>query len=195
MRTVTVQRELFVPFMADAASMLRRHWAELSSHKDIPLAIDEATYRAVEMQGALRIYTARLDGELVGYAAFFLQWHAHYAESKQAMQDVLYVAPEHRGRLIGLRLIRHSERALRAEGVQVVRHHVKVAHAQLGDILEALGYSAEEITFSKRLDTLGGAARQARREQDEQCRPAEPSPIERVNVEDEDAERVDMARA
>jgi GNAT superfamily N-acetyltransferase len=150
MGRVTLQRERFGEVIDDALPLLRRHWAEVAHYQDIPLAIDCS---GAEQAGMLRIYTARLGEKLVGYVAFILCKNSHYVTSgKQAKQDVLYVAPEHRGVMTGVRLIRFSEEELRAEGVQVVYHHVKLEHPTLAVLLTRVGYEPIETIFGKRLD-------------------------------------------
>jgi GNAT superfamily N-acetyltransferase len=101
----------------------------------------------------LRIYTARLhDGKLIGYAVFLVNTNAHYAGSLQAVQDVLYIDPEHRRGHAALRLLHFSEAELRDEGVQCVYHHVKLNHPALGVLLERMGYAKIETIYGRRLD-------------------------------------------
>lgn len=136
--------------LAELTPLLERHWREIAHYLDIPLAVDAAVYHAADAAGALRIVTVREDGALIGYAAYFVRPHAHYATSVQAVQDVVYVDPRHRGGL-GARLLRAADDVLRAEGVQVVHQHVKLAH-NWGALLERMGYEAVETIYSKRLD-------------------------------------------
>lgn len=134
------------------APLWREHWAEIASHADIPLAPDHVAYERIEDSGALRVWVVRSGEALVGYAIWFVRPHLHYAGTLYALQDVLYVAPEHRARGLGPRLIRHCDQALAAEGVVVAMHHVKLAHPALGRLLERAGYQAVETTYAKRLD-------------------------------------------
>jgi GNAT superfamily N-acetyltransferase len=146
-----IAREPFHLIYPDAAPLLRRHWEEIAHYQDIPLDVDEGAYAAIEGAGQLRCFGARLDGELVGYAAYFVRHNAHYRASLQATQDVLFVAPEHRKSRIGWKLIKFADDALRAEGVQVVLQHSKVAH-DIGPILKRQGYEAVDTIYAKRLD-------------------------------------------
>jgi GNAT superfamily N-acetyltransferase len=149
------QRETFdSTLLAELTPLLLAHKDEIAHYPDIPLHVDATVYHAAEANGALRIYTIRdLDqphAPLVGYAVFFVRANPHYADSVQAVQDVLYVAPERRGRT-GAKLIRFADACLRAEGVQAVYHHVKVAH-NFGPLLERMGYEAVDVIYAKRLD-------------------------------------------
>ena len=84
---------------------------------EVPLAVDWATYRTLEIAGILRLLAAHRAGALVGYAAFLVMPHLMYSRTLHAMNDSIYVAP--RGRMIGLglcdRLVARAEHDFRAE--------------------------------------------------------------------------------
>jgi len=88
---------------------------------------------------------------LIGYATFFVSSNPHYMTSLQAVEDVLFVAPEHRGGRAGIGLIRFSEAELKKDGAEVVYHHTKIAHPMLGKVLAKEGYEPIETIFAKRL--------------------------------------------
>lgn len=148
-------RENFADMIDEAWPILERQWRELNMNPDIPLALDRDRYRANDESGLLRIYTARVDERLVGYVCFVVSTIARYSKSApQALQDVIYVEPSARGAGIGRELIDYADYELRAEGVQVVYHHVKVAHPALRNLLESRGYDVHEWVLSKRLDRV-----------------------------------------
>ena len=148
----TYQRETFEEAYKDALPLLEKHWAEISSNLDIALDVNVEAYRLSEKSNLLRIYTARDEGVMVGYVAIFVHKGLHYQQSLQATQDVFYVDPEHRGKMMGLRLIKFVEDNLRKEGVQVICQHVKIKHPALGRLLERSGYTAVERIYQRRLD-------------------------------------------
>ena len=111
-------------------------------------------YSVIEEQGALRCYIARDDGKLIGYLSFFVRSNPHYKSSVQAVSDVLFLLPEYRRGGTGVLLIRHGERALKAEGVQAVYHHVKRTN-QVGRLLVRMGYELIDEVYAKRLDSGG----------------------------------------
>lgn len=153
---VTIGLEPFDVFYPDGKELLYKHWREIAHYDDIPLDVDEEAYRRVEQSGMLRIFVARQGGKIVGYAVFIVRYNPHYMGSLQANEDVIYVDPACRRSTIGLRLIRHCDEALAAEGVQVAFHHVKRAHPTLGTILQRRGYEIVDIIYAKRLDRIGG---------------------------------------
>ena len=148
---LTVTRQHVRDVWDSLQPMLREHWAEIAHYQDIPLHPDRQRYEMLEASGALRVFVATLGGNTVGYAVFVVQPNAHYSTSLQAVQDVLYLAPEYRRAGIGRALIEACDDALRAEGVQVVMHHVKLAH-DFGPLLASLGYEPIETIHARRLD-------------------------------------------
>jgi GNAT superfamily N-acetyltransferase len=99
----------------------------------------------------MRVYTARDDGRLVGYNAFFMRPSIHYRGSLQASNDVIFLLPEYRKGGVGRGLIEYGDACLRNEGCQVVMHHVKVNH-DWTPLLARMGYEKQDIICSKRLD-------------------------------------------
>ena len=118
-------REYLADCIDDILPLLEVHYAEVGfTHRGragpIPLDLDWDAYRNLEALGILRGYTARLEGKLIGYAAFVVAAsNLHHKHLKYASLDVLSVVPAHRG-LTGSRLMAYCERELRAEGVRMM---------------------------------------------------------------------------
>ncbi len=87
---------------------------------------------------------------LVGYALYFVRPAPHYQSSVQAVQDVLYLARDHRGRT-AYKFVAWCDEQLSIEGVQVTYHHVK-ASKDFGPMLEHQGYELVDRIYAKRLD-------------------------------------------
>lgn len=152
-----IEREAFTRELCEEMGpALALHWREIAHFDDIALDVDVERYLAMEEAGTMRLFVVRMAGKLVGYACFVVAPHAHYKHSLQALQDVLYVDPACRCSAIGLRLIRHCDTALAAEGVQVVLQHAKVRHQALHVILPREGYEAVDMVYVKRLDSRQG---------------------------------------
>jgi len=136
--------------LSEAMPLLQAHWKEIAHYQDIPLDPDVAMYVAAEERGTVRAYSARNEcGQLIGYAVFFVKHNPHYQGSLQAVQDIIYLDPDARGR--GLQFINFCDEQLRAEGVQVVYHHVKAVH-NFGKALERIGYELVDLIYARRLD-------------------------------------------
>ena len=125
----------------ESLPLLVKHYEEISYFKDIPLNPDFEKYARVARAGALRIFTARKFGDLIGYAVFLVQESMHFSQSYQAVQDVLFIDPEHRG--FGHRFILWCDKQLQKEGVEVIYHTTSKRSERLGLLLEKLGY--EEV--------------------------------------------------
>lgn len=148
----TFQREDVRTLWPELTPLLQKHWREIAHYQDIPLNVDFETYERLEGDGSLRVFTARSkEWELIGYAIYFLRHNLHYLGSFQALQDVLFLLPEHRKTRIGSQLIDWADERLRDDGVQVVIHHVKAAH-NFGPLLERKGYELQDLIYTKRLD-------------------------------------------
>lgn len=137
-------------WIREAAPLFAAHWAEVRSAADrarMPLAVDHVRYAALETAGLLAAWTARTaDGALVGYNVFILMAHPHYAGILFAQNDVIYVAPEHRGGGAGLGLIRAARRGLKARGVDRWSYHVKLGH-DFGPVLDLMGMAPVETVW------------------------------------------------
>ena len=129
------------------------HWQEVGVDKDrIPYAPDYPAFIDMENRGAFKIMAARRAGRLVGYNGFIIARHLHYA-SCQAVNDVLYVAPDERW--VGVSLIRQAEKLLFQMQVDRIFYHAKLhvkigsREGTVGDLLTILGYKHIENTYSK----------------------------------------------
>lgn len=140
--------------------LLHDHWIEVEAHRDeIPLAVDWPRYNLLERTGIYKSVAAQKDGRLVGYASYFLQPSLHNRYTVFAVNDVLYVARQHRKGLLGPRLIREAEKLLAAEGARVITQgDRKSVHstdensrANLGHLLLRSGYELAEKVYAKLL--------------------------------------------
>jgi len=147
---ITFQKELLADVVAEVQPLLEQHYQELCLHKDkIRLNPRWDQYAALELMGAFMVLTARDDGKLAGYAAFFLNTNMHYADLSMAVNDVLFLAPEYRNRpRVGMRLIEYSEREARAAGARKIIFHAKL-NTPIVTLLNGKGYVTEELMLGK----------------------------------------------
>lgn len=136
--------------MNEAMPLLYMHWKEIAHYQDIKLEPAFDKYEQLDAEGALRVYTARDDGGLlIGYSVYFLRYNLHYRSSLNALQDVLFIHPNHRG--MGGKFIKWCDEQLKEEKVQAVYHHVKAQH-NFGPLLERMGYELVDLIYARRLD-------------------------------------------
>lgn len=147
------RENLTFDLLDEAIPLFKDHYLEISANQDIELAPDYDKYMQLDGLGLIRFFSARKDsGELMGYAVFIAQPNMHYKHSFQAVQDIIFINKEMRGQRIGAEFIAWCDEMLRADGVQIVYHHVKTAHEWGKAILVPLGYKHIENIYSRRLD-------------------------------------------
>ncbi len=127
------------------------HKEEIALYDDFDFNPDWAAYRFLATAGMLKVFTARQEGVLIGYAAYAIHQNLHYRDRKHAVQDVLYLDPDYRGKMMGVRLIKYADDVLMHDGVHLVSHHVKVKN-DFGPLLERIGYHLVEKIYERRLD-------------------------------------------
>ena len=151
---IAFQVESVDQVLAEIEPLLRDHWEEIAAHKDkIPLAPDYEAYRKFEATGALLICTARDDKRLVAYSIYLVHRGIHYSKNVIATNDVFYVIPDYRRKLINTRLIaaallEFAEEKLKGRGVSVISMHIKVWKDWSG-LAEKLGYARAEYIHQK----------------------------------------------
>lgn len=134
--------------------LLKRHYTELTLDKEVmKLAPDWDRYNQLNNDGKLVIIIA-YDGDVIaGYSVFFLNEHIHYKNNIIANNDVLFLAPEYRLGMTGIKLIKYSEMILTTMDVSKVIWHVKMAK-DFRKLLHRMGYQDEDIIVGKRLKEI-----------------------------------------
>lgn len=144
-------RECVADVLEEIKPLLMDHYREIAHYQDIALDPDYDFYKASQERGLLRIFTARADDRLIGYAIYFVARSHKYRSSIQATQDILFLHPDYRRGGTGYRLIEFADSQLRSEGVQVVIQHVKAIH-DFGSLLTRMGYELQDLYYTRRLD-------------------------------------------
>jgi len=142
--------ERFDSVITELMPLLSQHYKEIAWKQDkITLNPNFDHYRILEANGVLRMYIAREDGAVVGYAVFFVTQNLHYQDVKQAQSDVFYVEPSRRGAMVGQKLLRdYAESELKLEGVKVITLHIKCDH-DWHKLAEYWGYEWTERNMQK----------------------------------------------
>lgn len=148
---ITYQQESLTTCKEDAQHLLQDHWEEIALNKEaIKLNPDWGAYYDLEESGALKIFTARSEGNLIGYFVVLCRKHLHYVDHVFAFNDILYVHKDYRKGLTGAKLMKFAEKCLKEDGVSVVIVNTK-RHKPFDSLLEWLGYSHIENIYSKLL--------------------------------------------
>lgn len=129
--------------------LLLAHFDEVEHYKDIPLDPNYAAYKALDQAGVVRLFTYRIEQQLVGYSIMFVMPAYHYKQSIQATHDSLFIVKAHRG--VGEKFIQFCDSELQSEGVQVVYQSLKLTH-NFGHMLERIGYQHVDNVYYRRLN-------------------------------------------
>jgi GNAT superfamily N-acetyltransferase len=147
---IKFQVEQFSKVVDEAQPLLERHWEEVALYKDfVPLSPNYARYASLEASGKLLIITGRIDAALIAYAAFHVDFADNYSTVLFAINKLVWVMPEWRGRHAGVRLIKRCEQELLDRGVSVVHWRAKLTHPELAGLLGAMNYEPIETVHSK----------------------------------------------
>lgn len=154
---ITYQSEMLDDVAEEIMPLLELHYEEFAAHKDhIKLAPDWNRYRQMEFLGKMIIFTARDQGKIIGYAAFFLDTLMHYRDTRVAFNDAIYLHEDYRkglGSIALIRLIRFAESEIKKiAGEEKIRilWFIKKNH-DFSPALHRMGYADEEITVGKLL--------------------------------------------
>lgn len=130
-------------------SLLDEHYEELTLNKEIvKLNPNWPEYDRREKAGKFIYITARDGGVLIGYSAWFIDYHIHYADLKVAMNDVIFLKKKYRQGMTGIKLIKYSEATMKESSVNKIMWHIKESN-DFRPILERMGYNTEDIIVGK----------------------------------------------
>jgi hypothetical protein len=146
---ISFAKELLCEVVQEAQPLLERHYEELTKHKEV-VKLDPQwdQYASLERLERFVVFTARDEGNLVGYNAFFVQPHMHYAGLLVAQNDVFWLCEEVRRGTTALRFLRYSEDALKKMDVRKIVYHCKSSN-NFAPILYRLGFADEEAMVGK----------------------------------------------
>lgn len=145
------QLESYTQVKREIQPLIEEHYNAIALHRDvIKLNPDWKQYAKYDSMNALRVYTARSDGELVGYFVVVISKSLHYQDHLFATNDIIYLSPKHRKGTAGIRLIKFAEEQVKAEGITLLVINTK-AHAPFDAILERNGFELTERVYSKLL--------------------------------------------
>lgn len=143
------RRETFAGTIEEGLPMLKAQWIEAGETDAADFALATERYLTMERAGALRVYTVRYHGTLVGFAAYFVFHGMHANTTKAAMSDAVGLIPAYRRPMVALRLMRFVETMLRDEDVRIMHTSDNVIFPGFGRLLEHLGHKLVSRTHAK----------------------------------------------
>lgn len=126
------------------------HWQETEKYRHgLLLSLDYQQMCAWERTGRLIQFVVRAPGgQLVGQCRMYLAKSMH-AAALVAEEDTLFIHPDYRGQLLGVRLLRYVERVLVKQfGVHEIRANSKLAN-NADVLMRRLKYEAVATQFAK----------------------------------------------
>lgn len=130
--------------------LLAENWKDVQGgYPDSTLGPKYEFYFGLEDAGALRIFTARVDGRLAGYAIVFLTTHPHREDDLVGSIDSLFVLREFRHSESAKRLLHFAEETLRVLGVYSLT--MVARYKRLERWLGMAGYTQVETVWERRL--------------------------------------------
>lgn len=151
MGRLTFANESVFCLKTEVMPLLLDHWRELGQ-RDLTFDPDWHRMGLAERAGQFVVYTAR-NGvrKLLGYAAFAVHQHLHYRGTTVAYNDVVWLHPDSRRGLAGVRLLRHCEAALKDKGVEKIYYQTK-KETNLDALLGWIGYTKTGSVYARGLE-------------------------------------------
>jgi GNAT superfamily N-acetyltransferase len=132
--------------------LLRAHTQEAEPDLAPYYAPAWEAYEEAERRGDLLVLAAWHDGaELVGYAVAAVVQSMHYSGVRLCQHDLLYVAPAHRGRGLGKRLVEALRLRAKQWGAQRLLLHAKPGSTLWNMLMLHGGFRVEETIFVRDL--------------------------------------------
>lgn len=146
---IKIQHESILSCKEDMKPLLDKHWAETEPNQDtIKLDPDWKHYSALDSAGILRIFTARNNGDLVGYCVVMISKSIHHKDHLFASTDVIYVKPEFRKSTLGADLLKFSEAHCKESGASLMTLNMKVDFPFDG-LMQRMGFHLLERVYHK----------------------------------------------
>ena len=105
---------------------------------------------ALESVGSLLTFTARHDGDIVGYLLLLCSEMINHAGVYHASENAMYVDPAYRKAGVATSLIKHAEAVCKEHGVKYLSFTVTPTLDYSG-MLERDGYVPNEVVHTKRI--------------------------------------------
>tara|TARA_R110000796_G_scaffold32126_2_gene84436 strand:- start:144 stop:596 length:453 start_codon:yes stop_codon:yes gene_type:complete len=144
-----IAHECLASVKEDIKPLLKKHWKLVALNQGkIKLNPNWEEYARLDAAGKLLAFTAREDGELVGYCVLVVGKSIHYQDHIFANNDVTFVLPDHRAGATGYQLIKYAEDWCLDNGVSLININTKV-HIPFDSLLIGMGFELIERIYSK----------------------------------------------
>jgi len=143
----SIERDSF-----ECGELVRDYFKRTIAGKDTaPLVFKWPVYKALEDGGFYRLFVARDDDHILGFALYAVFEHMHHSKQVYAQCDMIGVMPESRHKGIGRQLITYAEGWFREHGVTHMLHLHRVVYRNTQPLFEKLGFELVELVYRKEL--------------------------------------------
>jgi GNAT superfamily N-acetyltransferase len=133
----------------DIKPLIELHWEQIALNQGkIKLNPNWEEYERLDAAGVMKFFTARSEGELVGYFIITVGASMHYRDHLFAICDIIFVRPDKRSGATGYKLIKYAERWCVDNGVSLLNINTKV-HLPFDRLMEGMGFDLIERVYSK----------------------------------------------
>ena len=148
---IAFAKELLYEVKPQIGALIQEHFEELDTDSGrAALNPDWERYGTAELLGSHLSFTARKDGELIGYASFFCGRHPHHKDLTLVSNDLLFLCKEHRAGRTGMQLINFCEAQIAAKfGTGYFLSWAAKPGTALDSILTRMGYPVQDIVRSR----------------------------------------------
>tara|TARA_R110000803_G_scaffold6721_2_gene21621 strand:- start:71 stop:523 length:453 start_codon:yes stop_codon:yes gene_type:complete len=146
---MNIAHECLASVKEEIKPLLEKHWELVALNQGaIKLNPNWEEYARLDHAGVLRIFTARDEGELVGYCVLVVNRSLHYQDHIFANNDVTFVLPDSRAGATGYHLIKYAEDYCRDNNISLLNINTKV-HLPFDSLLIGMGFELIERIYSK----------------------------------------------
>ncbi len=131
----------------DNFHLIKEHWDEVVTDKR-PLEPFWEVFREFERKGDLVCFTARKDGDLIGYAVFIFVPDLHSKNTRTAYNDAVFLKKEHRKNGVGKSFIEYCDEEMGKMDIQIILWHVKPS-VDFSGSLKAIGYKHFNTLYAR----------------------------------------------
>jgi GNAT superfamily N-acetyltransferase len=146
---ITIQLEDLKEVLPELIDLLDSHYEELTLNKDrVKLNPVWSRYFAMVEENKFFAIIARDENKPIGYAGFILDQHLHYADLIVAANDVLFIHPDYRKGMFGVKFLKFCEKTMKDLGAMKLTWHIKHSN-DFRPILNRMKYEDEDIISGK----------------------------------------------
>lgn len=146
----TIALESIATLWPELLPLAHAHNAEVGAFPDLPFELNRDALTQWDQINALRVFTVRTGGQMIGYAAFVVI-SSLFHPVEEAHHLGLYVCPEFRRQGIANHLLTVCDNILRGGGTHLVFQHTKDGAGDHGALLRRIGYRLVDHVYVRRL--------------------------------------------